>query len=328
MNIPLFIQRITPGLFASLLLAGLAGWISGVFPQPGAVCVAIFLGLVLGNVIPAENVMESGFDFVEGSLLPVAIALMGTELQFHALVAAGTEGVIAVLPPMVLSILVAVPLGGFLGFGVHGALMLGIGNSVCGSSAVLAAAPALKVEKQQVAVAIAAVNLMGMIAMFALPWVAEALKLSGPQTANLLGGTLQAVGQVAASGFAISGQVGDHAMVVKMLRVVMIGPLVMILHQFFQGGTQAGKRRLPRFPGYILGFFGFAVLGSGLPGDHVVLLGMQGVAKILLVIAMVAVGSRIRISALLTHGSRALLLVSVLSFVQISGVLILILLHS
>ncbi|WFB37639.1 putative sulfate exporter family transporter [Kiritimatiellota bacterium B12222] len=317
-------QRILPGLIISLLLAGVAIKISTVIPQPGAVCLAILLGLILGNLLPSHSLCSDGLDFIEHAILPLAISLMGSELQLQVLATTGGAAILAVLPPMILSILIAVPLGGLFGMSAHSSLMLGIGNSVCGSSAVLAASPVLKVNKPEIAVAIAAVNLMGTVGMFILPGLAEMLQLSTEQTANLIGGSLQAVGQVAASGFSISGTVGDQALIVKMLRVMMIGPIVLLLHHIFHPRKRQGIHPLPPFPRYIIGFLVFAVIGSLIPSDHALLIGTKQLAKSLLVIAMVAVGSRIHFRSLLTHGSKSLVVVILLTLLQTSVLLFLI----
>ncbi len=323
MNMNLPDRKIIPGLLAAIALAVLAILVSKVMPQPGAICLAILIGMVAGNLMPEDHLFSAGFDFADHVILPAAIALMGSELELHAMGHTGMDAFLVAIPAMLLAILLALPFGRLLGFSGHTSLMLGIGNSVCGSSAVLAAAPALKVRKHEVPVAIAAVNLMGTVGMFVLPGLATALNLSADQTANLIGGSLQAVGQVAASGFAVSSTVGDHALVVKMLRVLMIGPLVMLLHHLFQTPDVAGKRRLPRLPSYILGFLFFAVLASLLPSGHVVLLDIRLTAKVLMVVAMVAVGSRIRFRSLLVHGPKALLLVGGLSLIQTGTVLLL-----
>ena len=315
-----------PGLMASVLIALLAFGVSLWVPGPGSIFFAILIGLVIGNVLPPQDALAPGLGFAENTVLPLAIALMGSELQMNVLSQLGFSAFLIVIPPMVFAILCSLLLGRMLRLSVPAALMLGIGNSVCGSSAVLATAPAVTAKKHDTAVAVAAVNLMGTIGMFLLPGLAVLLTLPETRTAYLLGGSLQAVGQVAAAGFSVSDAVGDSALVIKMLRVLMIGPIVLILHLIFHSksaGAESGMRRRI-VPPYILGFIACAVLACLMPNSTHVIPGIRTVAKLLMVVAMAAVGFRIRIAVLLKQGPKALAVVAILSFIQVSTILLLI----
>ena len=315
-------SSIVPGLLAAIAISVLAIFISRIFPQPGAICLSILFGMLLGNVLPEKTVLSPGLGFAEKKLLPWAIALMGTELELQALGQMGGSAVLCVFPPMLLVLLLARPLGKLLGVSEPAAMLLGVGNSVCGSSAVLAAAPVLPVDKHDTPIAIAAVNLMGIIGMFLLPLLAAGVGLSGEDTAKLLGGSLQAVGQVAASGFSISTAVGDHALVVKMLRVLMIGPIVMVLSHLFHKKAESESRRFPHVPGYIFGFMGCALVAAFLPEGNFVVPAVRALAVRLMGVAMVAIGSRIRFRSLMSQGPRVLVLVGLLSLLQSGAVLL------
>lgn len=313
-----------PGLLLAVGIAALARWIAGYIPGPGDVCWAILIGIVFGNLLPLGERMEPGLEFAEGYLLPVAIALMGTELELHALGKLGFTALLIVVPSMAVSIAASLLIGRWFKLPMRAALVLGIGNSVCGSSAVLAAAPALKAEKHDVAVAIASVNLAGTVGMFLLPALAVLLTLPDVKTACLLGGSLQAVGQVVAAGFAVSDDVGNTALVIKMLRVLMIGPIVMILHTVFHSkGTAPGQKK-KYVPGYILGFMLCAAAAAVFSHDTLILPHAKTAAKLLMGVAMAAVGCRIHFRPLLAQGPKALLFVALLSVIQAGAVLILI----
>jgi uncharacterized integral membrane protein (TIGR00698 family) len=207
-------KTIFPGLLAAGFIAACALMTAACFPGPGAICLAILIGMLFGNLLPAQPVLDPGLGFAEKRILPVAIALMGAELQLHALGRLGGTAFLIVLPPMLLSIGCAIWLGRLLKLPLSASLVLGIGNSVCGSSAIMAAAPAVKAEKNEVAVAVAAVNLMGTIGLFTLPILAGFLSLPEQKTAYLIGGSLQAIGQVVASGFYVCAPVGQSAVVI------------------------------------------------------------------------------------------------------------------
>jgi uncharacterized integral membrane protein (TIGR00698 family) len=312
------------GLSAALCIAALAR-VTGVYiPGPGEVCWAIVIGMICGNLLPFGERMQPGLAVAEKRILPLAIALMGTELQLHTLGNLGFSALLVVIPAMVISIAAALWIGRWLKLPVRAALLLGIGNSVCGSSAVMAAAPALKAEKHEIAVAVASVNVAGTIGMFVLPALAVLWSLSDAQTSYLLGGSLQAVGQVVAAGFSVSDSVGNDALVIKMLRVLMIGPIVMILHWVFRSKDGADGAKKKYIPGYIIGFILCAAAAAIFDGEARVLPLVRNIAKLLMVVAMAGVGCRIHLRSLLAQGPKALVMVAVLSVLQAGMVLVLV----
>lgn len=319
-------QKLLPGLLLSVCVAVLANIAAIFVPGAGSICFAILIGMAFGNLLPFGELTDPGVGFAEKYILPVAIALMGTELQLGTLGSLGMSALLIVVPAMAISIAAAVVLGRRLKLSTSASLVLGIGNSVCGSSAVLASAPALRAEKHDVAAAIAAVNLLGVVGMFLLPAVAVVLSLSPEKTAYLIGGSLQAVGQVIASGFSVSDPVGQSALVIKMLRVLMIGPIVIGLHWIFRSKgatTEAGGKKF-WIPGYIVGFIACAIAAEVFHGDKLILPQVETLAKLSLTVAMAAVGCRIQFRSLLAQGPKALLLVTILSIIQTGAILALI----
>jgi uncharacterized integral membrane protein (TIGR00698 family) len=312
------------GLLLALCIAGAATGVSALIPGPGNICWAILIGIAVGNLLPLGPQTDSGLGWAEKHLLPISIALMGTELELHTLGKLGVSSLYIVIPAMSLAIASSLLIGRLLKMPRRAALLLGIGNSVCGSSAVLAAAPALKAEKNDAAIAVAAVNLMGTINMFLLPALAGLLALSDVRTSYLIGGSLQAVGQVVAAGFSVSDDIGNTALVIKMLRVLMIGPIVMILHMIFHSKDAAPGQKKRYIPGYIIGFMLCAAAAGIFHGDTLILPQVKSLAKILMLISMAAVGCRIHFRTLIAQGPKAMLMAGLLSLIQSGVILILI----
>lgn len=313
-------KKLMPGVLLAVIVSVIAKVISGYIPGPGTISIAIIVGIVVGNSVPGREFFKSGVDAGEKRLLPVAIALMGLELEFSTLGKLGSTAFIVVIPTMVAVIFCALWIGSKLGLSKRMALILGVGNSVCGSSAIIAAAPAVKADKSEVGVSVSAVNLMGTAGIFAMPALAHLISLTNLESSYLIGGTLQAIGQVVASGFSVSDSVGDTATIVKMLRVLMIGPIVVILSLIYKSKSDSGKRG-GYVPAYIWGFAAFAILGSLLHGDTAVLPYLKQAGKILLLVAMASVGLKIHFRALVKQGPKAVVLVIFLSIIQTALVL-------
>lgn len=310
-----------PGIFIVLLLSALAMVASTFIRGLNTVCLAILVGVVWGNVFGRHSAPAAGMQCTEKHILPIAIALMGLELNLPALKELGPVAPLVVLPAMTLSILTAWGVGRLLKIPPRTALLLGIGNSVCGSSAILAVEPVLKPGKQECALAIAAVNLMGTLGLFILPHLAALLHFNEIKSAYLIGGGLQAVGQVVASGLSISTTIGHQALVIKMMRVLMIGPIVMILMLSFGRKKSDPPRQL--IPGYIIGFAVCSLIGSLFQSDTLLLSGLQNLGTGLMVMAMVAIGSKIRIRSLIQQGGKALILTTCSSLALISTLVLL-----
>ncbi|QBG48264.1 putative sulfate exporter family transporter [Verrucomicrobia bacterium S94] len=311
-------KTLIPGLFPAILIAIAAIAASYWNASLNAVCSAIFLGLLLGRLFRKYPGTAAGLNFAEKRLLPCAIALMGLELDLQSLKEIGIAAPAVTLPAMALSISTAVWVGKRLNLPLKTALLTGIGNSVCGSSAVLAAAPALQSGKEDRGLAVTAVNLAGTIGIFLLPAVAQAVGLSGQKTAYLLGGSLQAVGQVAAAALTVSDQITHQALVIKMLRVLMIGPIVILLTRLNRTENGEHKAWWKHIPGYIIGFAVCSLLSSLFHNHTALLSGLNATGRFLLTVAMVAVGSGMQLRTLGRQGA-GILGITLLSSIVLTG---------
>lgn len=260
----------TKGLVVSVAVAIIAIIIAKLISFSSAT-IAIILGMIVGNKFTFLNQKGSeylgGIKFAEKDLLMFAIALLGINLNFTILASLGFKTIFIIVIAMVFTILMGVFLGKLFKLNPKLALMIGIGNAVCGSSAIAATAGVAKVKSDDVAISIALVNLMGTVGIFLAPFIAYMLNFSDGDAGIFVGNTLQAVGQVVAGGFSISPEAGANATVVKMGRVLLLVPLVFILiyiakreHTLSDEDPSAHPK--VKFPSFILWFLFFVVLAS------------------------------------------------------------------
>lgn len=322
------------GLGAVVIVGTLSWGLADFIPRLGAVTIALLLGIVVGNVLLTGGAALSGGLLAEKHLLPIAIVLLGVELQLAALIALGPTAVLIIGVSISTAVLTSTLLGQRLGYSRPFTLLMGAGNGICGSSAVAATSLVLRAQQADTGLTIGIVNLLGTIGIFVLPPLAHALGLTEIQSGLLIGGTLQAVGQVAAAGFSISPEVGNLATVVKMGRVLMLGPVIILIGYWclartpaaggHAGGHSGGRMRVP-VPRFILAFFALSVIASSgvLPPPVVSAIATAG--KYLLVLAMVGIGLRIQLRALLHSGLSALLFGGLVAIIQIAVTLAVIL---
>ena len=314
-----------PGLALTVIIALSAKLISHYFNALGTVSLAIILGAVIGNIKNLDKKYNQGINFSEKKLLTTAIVLMGFNLKLYELNYMGAKIFAIIIPLMAITICSGILIGRLAGFSPSLSILLGTGNAVCGSSAIAAVAPVTQADEEEIGISISIVNLLGTIGMLLLPILCRQLDFSDIQSSYLLGGSLQAIGQVAAAGFSLNDHIGETATIIKMLRVIMIGPVVIITAMLSK--NKVGKGRKTNYlPRYILGFFLCSIIASIFHTDTTIIPYLQKTASFLLIIAMAGIGLKIKVKDLLQQGSRALAAGTVIAIIQITVVLTAILL--
>ena len=306
-----------PGVIACVLLAVISIFLAR-YVLIGGVTVAILLGVLIGNLVKLPGAVCSGIIFAEKIILTWAIALMGFGLNYGVLAHVGIPALAVIICGLFLTIGLSKILGHAFGLDRDLALLVGIGNAVCGSSAIAAAQGVIKTKDEHVGVSIGVINLLGTVGIFLLPLLISALPFLNADTSGvLIGNTLQAIGQVTAAGFSMGADVGKTATIVKMGRILMITPIVIMLNLRRNGGSKEALR-LPKIPAYILAFIGFSLVASlgFLPKPAVS--AFTNTSEFLLVTAMVGVGMGISFKSLISAGKKALLVGALTSAGQIA----------
>ncbi len=311
-------KTLFPGLAVAVAIALISKFTGPYAGGIGSVTLAIVIGIGFGNILNGKDLFSKGAAFAEKKILPFAIALLGMELNLKHIANLGLPALAVILTAISAAILSSLFIGKLFGFTTRFSLLLGTGNAVCGSSAIAASAPVIGAEKEETGISVGVVNLLGTIGIFLLPLLATTLGLDEKSSGMLIGASLQAVGQVVAAGYAMGASIGAVAVLIKMGRVLMLGPVVMIYTSIFKKGD--GKGRLPKIPLFIIGFFISALIASSGFLPEVASKGIIGTGKALLLIAMAGIGMRIKFSALLKQGPKALLAGTLISIFQISAI--------
>jgi uncharacterized integral membrane protein (TIGR00698 family) len=198
------------------------------------------------------------------------------------------------------------------------ALLLGVGTAICGGSAIMAVAPVVKAEKQEVAVCVATISFLGLFMMFLLPVLGAALKLSPTQYGLLAGLSIHQTPQVIAAGFAYAPQAGDYATVVKLARICWLGPLVFLIGLFENrrgAATETASTSSLFIPWFAVGFLVMAALRTIGAFPESILPAISNVATFCLVLSMAGVGLETQFAKLRQSGVSAFALGSALSII-------------
>jgi uncharacterized integral membrane protein (TIGR00698 family) len=236
-----------------------------------ALVLAILLGVALRTAWLPGTRWDPGIRFAAKPLLELAIVLLGASVSLATIFALGPVLIFGIAGIVALSIVTSYAICRGLGLPLRMAILVACGNSICGNSAIAAIAPVIGADGDDIASSISFTAVLGVVVVLGLPLLVPILRLSLAQYGVLAGLTVYAVPQVLAATLpigALSNQVGT---VVKLVRVLMLGPVVLAISLFASelrvgssggGGAQARRnRRGPRLPELVPWFIvGFLVL--------------------------------------------------------------------
>ncbi len=258
---------------------------------------AILLGTAVRSLWLPHARWQPGITFAAKTLLEVAVMLLGLSLTSGVMLAAGPGLLLGIVAVVAVALLASYVIGRVFGLPPRLAVLVACGNSICGNSAIAAAAPVIGAHGDDIAASIAFTAILGVIVVLGLPLLVPALGLSPTQYGVLAGLTVYAVPQVLAATApvaALSVQVGT---LVKLVRVLMLGPVMFTLALAsgrFAPADAAGAAPLPSahrlVPWFIVGFLVLATARSlGVVPDGL-LDPVAAIANALTVVAMAALG--------------------------------------
>ncbi len=202
----------------------------GISPLILGILLGMFYANTLRNKLPKEWV--PGIIFSTKTLLRTAIVFYGFRLTFQNIAEVGFSGIMVSTIMVASTFIIAYLVGTkFLKLDKETTILTGAGSSICGAAAVLATEPVIKAEAYKSAIAVATVVLFGTIAMFLYPFLYKSgiLGFSPKEAGIYIGGTVHEVAHVVAAGNAIGTETAKNAIIVKMIRVMLIAPFLLIL---------------------------------------------------------------------------------------------------
>jgi uncharacterized integral membrane protein (TIGR00698 family) len=283
---------------------------------------AILLGTLVRTLWTPDGRWIPGIGFSAKTLLEIAVMLLGASISFQAVMDAGFGLIVGIAGVVALAIGASYGLCRLLGLPKRMAVLVACGNSICGNSAIAAVAPVIGAKPEDVASSIAFTAILGVIVVLALPLFIPFLGLSLTQYGVLAGLTVYAVPQVLAATVPVSLVSTQLGTLVKLVRVLMLGPVVIGLSLFTNRTSNAAKTGLSfsrLVPWFIIGFLGLAALRSlGLIPDALLRL-IVPTATLLTVVSMAALGLGVDLKVLSRVGGRVTLAVT-LSLIVLIGI--------
>jgi len=317
-------RTLSAGLTLSLIVALAATYVAAIpfVGVAGPLTLALLIGGAWALIRGADFDLRPGAAFAGKTLLRVGIVLIGARLDFGLIVSAGPQVVLIAALMITFGIVVIERLGDALGVDPRMRLLLAVGQSICGASAVGAIAPIIAAEEAEVSVSVALCGIVGSVgaALFSLTEVL--VHMPARAYGLLAGATLHEVAQVIAAAFAGGQAAGNLGTLEKLTRVTFLAPVAVLIGLMFgpaesNGGLLSRVRRV-RVPWFVIGFLIVAAATSlhlipGVVGSAVASTGM-----FLMVMAMAGMGISLDFAAIRRVGLGAMVL-SVVGFCLFIG---------
>jgi uncharacterized integral membrane protein (TIGR00698 family) len=339
------LRAIIPGLAVAALLAAAsqwtAGWLGtsvlGLEKSPvSAIMLAILVGLAIGNLWDLPTAIRSGLRFAQTHVLRLGIVLLGLRLSLTEAGSIGLRSLPVILCTIAIALLAVSYLGRRMGLPVKLGVLIGVGTSICGATAIVATAPTIGARDEEVSYAVGCIAIFGMLAMMLYPFAAHFLfQGDAVRSGMFLGTAVHDTAQVIGAGMAYQQYYGaahtlEVATVTKMVRnlaMIAVIPAMAIMHRTAgQPGTSA-PRWYSLIPLFVVGFAAMSLLrtlgdssAAASDGGSSLVFGFLSVetwalaiqacgrfAEVLLATAMGAVGLSTNVEALRSIGVRPLL---------------------
>ncbi|NTU74547.1 MAG: putative sulfate exporter family transporter, partial [Anaerolineaceae bacterium] len=222
------------GINLVLALALLSRFLHGLITQPvlknsiSEILVAVLLGLYVGNAFPLSKQVRAGAKFALQRLLRLGIILLGLRLSLQDVAATGVTALLLVLTCITIALTLAYFAGRIFHVPPRLAALIGIGTAICGNTAIVAAAPVIEADEEEMGFAVATITLFGLLAVLFYPLIGHAIGLSDRSFGLWAGTAVNDTSQVVAVGAMYSETSLNVATIVKLTRNTMMAPLIVL----------------------------------------------------------------------------------------------------
>ena len=286
------------------------------YPVSAAI-IAIVGGVLVRNVLPLPTASVEAAKGLARRLIPITIVLTGAGLNLARVASVGSRALAITIVCIAASMGLTIWLARMFKVWFRTGLLIGAGTAICGTSAIVAVAPLIEAEDQDLMLSIGTINILGLLLMFVLPAAGGLLRLHDNAFGVWAGTSIHAVPQVVAAGFAYSKPAGELATLVKLVRVTMLAPFLFVLGLAYarRKGSAVSIRYARLVPSFVYGFLALSLVntlgllpvlqfrfGSAPMADLLANLG-----ELMLTLSMAAMGLEVNVRFLARTGGRAVL---------------------
>lgn len=298
------------------------------------ILIAVLLGLYLRNSIGLGERTKAGVKFSIQRILRFGIILLGLRLSLQDVIGTGITALVLVTICIIVALLLAYFAGRIFHVPPRLAALIGVGTAICGNTAIVATAPVLEADDEEVSFAVATITLFGLLAVLTYPTLGRLIGLTDHAFGMWAGTAVNDTSQVVAVGTIFSEAALDVAIIVKLTRNTLMAPLIVLFGLFYarglnrkMGSEAAEASRLnwsKLIPGFVIGFLvmslirsagvalGFLPQNVAHPGDLQfaadVLIALDEISKFAILMALAGVGLNTDLKSLRRIGVKPLII--------------------
>ena len=307
-----FIKQKGPGLLFCLMIAIPSWFLGRALPVIGGPVFAILIGMVLTLIIKRKDTVQPGIAYTSKKILQAAVVFLGFGMNLTEILAKGRQSLPIILSTISTSLIIAFILYKAMKLQPNNAILVGVGSSICGGSAIAATAPVIDANDEEVAQSISVIFLFNVIAALIFPALGGILHLSNEGFGLFAGTAINDTSSVTAAAAAWDGIHASHtleaAAIVKMTRTLAIIPITLFL-ALYKGRkekkTEGSSFSLKKtFPYFVLFFVLASVITTVFQLPPAVTAPLKELSKFLIIMAMAAIGLNTNIVDLVKTGGK------------------------
>ena len=320
-------KRTLPGIALCFLIAYPAWRLGQLLPIIGGPVFAILFGIIITTFFPnliSKNFstdstafsLGDGVKYTSKKLLQYSIILLGFEMNLYNVIKIGGQALSVMIFTLSAALITAYIIGRSIKIPGKLAILIGVGTSICGGSAIAATAPVINAKDEDVAHAISTIFLFNILAVFLFPALGHLFHMSDSGFGIWAGTAVNDTSSVVAAATAWSITSGNNtalvfATIVKLTRTLMIVPITLILAIYTAKTNKkaAGDNAfsfVKVFPWFVLGFVAVAIINTFVNFSYAH--SLVTIGKFIIVMAMVAIGLNTNIKKLISNGFQPIFL--------------------
>ena len=259
------LQNVLPGLIICVTIALATTFIADHYGGP-TLLYALLFGMTL-HFLSEEGKCLAGIEFAAKKVLRIGVALLGVRITIEQVADLGIGPVLTVVCGVMMTIAMGALMARLLGLNKEKRLLTGGAMANCGASAALALSavmPRHETHERNTIMTVVGVTTLSTMAMVIYPLIVGLLDLGDTEAGIFLGGTIHDVAQVVGAGYMISEGTGDVSTFVKLLRVAMLVPTVMVFMFLFrrERSQEEGASKVPMLPTFLVAFVALVIINS------------------------------------------------------------------
>lgn len=311
------------GIIVCLIIAIPALIAGNMFPIIGGPIIAIILGMIIAVFWKRRENFDEGISFTSKYVLQAAVVLLGFGLNLNVILATGIQSLPIIIGTIATALIVAYVMKRILNMEKNSAILIGVGSSICGGSAIAATAPVINANDEEVAQSISVIFFFNVLAAIIFPMLGKMLgfsTVSGDPFGIFAGTAINDTSSVTAAAatwdnmWGLGSQTLDKAATVKLTRTLAIIPITLALSLItqrqnnFNGEKFSLKRALPLFVVFFVVASIITTICVGFGVDANLFMPLKELSKFFIIMAMAAIGLNTDIVKLVKSGGKPITL--------------------